>query len=329
MGWDTWLTVYPLVSHAESVSIKKTVSENRGGKIMKQEWSTPAARLTETLRLTDDWDESELRGNYVGFASDFRPTRYVECPFKTEGDLAALEYLFPFGASRDEEEIKKDYDEKRALADEFGVPLLAQVDSGMDWLLWLFPAEEQIYRVNDEPSFIKKILEAINGAKFERLKYILKLGVDGVIRRGWYETADFWSPAILREFARPQLEREIKATHEAGSVFIYTIDTGVKPIADDLASLGIDCLNGVDPVRNKMPAREIKKAFPETTLWGGLSGPFHFGADNPRAAEDAVRDAFAAYGKRRLILGMACSYRHYYPFENFLAAEEAWKKLRQ
>jgi hypothetical protein len=328
MGWDTWLTVPPIVSLGDGVSVNKTIKEDKGAKILRQEWITPSATLTEEIKLTDDWDVSELHGDYLGLMSDFRTPRYIEFPFKSKKDLPALYYIFPADISKDEKSIISYYQTQRKLADEFNYPLFVYLDSGMDWLMWLFPPDEQVYRAADEAGFIKHILDRINEAKYKRLELLLDLGVDGVIRRGWYESTDIWNPSLLRKFAYPALQKEIDAVHGAGKIFIYTLDTGAKAIAADINKLGIDCINGLDPVQGDMSVREIKEAFPNTTLWGGLSGPGDFGAASPDKAAEAVREVVSVYGRKRLILGMACSYRYYYPWENYLAAEKVWKQVR-
>jgi len=327
MGWDTHVRMNSTVTPI-GVSVKQTVGVKNGKRIMTQLWETPSATLVEELNFTENWDESELRGAYLGFESDFRTTRYIEYPFKNESDLNALRHIFPPDNPYDTEQLIESYKIKRALADEFGYPLFLYLDSGMDWLFWFYPLEEAVCRAIDEPEYIFKILGAINGAKKKRLELLLSLGVDGVIRRGWYECTDMWSPHLLNKFAWPAIAEEVRMTHEAGKVFVYTLDTGAKAIAADVAALGIDCVLGLDPVRGDMTVREIRDALPDVTLWGGLSGPGHFGADSPETAARAVEEAMSVYGKKRLILGMAASYRHYYPWENYLAAEEAWKRLR-
>ena len=328
MGWDTVVRTGAFVTPRE-VTVRRTIEEYGGKKILRQTWETPAAVLREALNFTGDWDRSELGGDYLALSSDFRTPRYIEYPFNNAADIEALNYIFPENNPEDMKKIEDDYQTQRGLADGFGCPLFLYLDAGMDWITWLYPITEGVCRAVDEPQNIARILEIINDAKYKRLMRLLELGVDGVIRRGWYECTDIWSPELLRRFAWPALVREIETVHDAGKLFAYTIDTGVKHIAPDLAKMGIDCFNGLDPVRGDMTVAETRAAFPDACLWGGFSGPGHFGAESPDMAARAAEEAMAAYGGRGLILGMAASYRHYYPWENFLAAENVWKRLRQ
>ena len=327
-GWDTCLSIGAQARPSSEVTVAKSILEENGAKILSQTWTTPAATLRETIKLTDDWDRRELERPYLWLLSDFRTARYIEYPFKNEQDLEALRYIFPMESKTDADYMAKSYAEQRALADEFGYPLFLYLDAGMDWLMWLYPPEEQVYRAMDQPEYIERLLDHINSVKLKRLEIALALGIDGVIRRGWYESTDIWSPELLRRFALPALEKEIDIVHEAGKVYIYTIVTGIKGIATDLSRLNFDCIHGPDPVLGDMSVKEVHEAFRGKTLWGGLSAPGHFGATFSELAAKAVEDAISICGKTRLILGMAASYRHYFPWENYVAAEKAWLKFR-
>lgn len=327
-GWDTYLSISPSVTPAENVIIDKIIEPEGDNRFIRQTWNTPSGEITEKLKVTDDWDELRDGRPYLQFMSDFRTSRYMEFPFKDMKDLDALEYLFPVDNPADTKAIIEEYKSKRQLADEFSVPLFTYFDAGMDWLVWLFPPEAAILRIVEDPEFMHKLLSHINKAKHKRLELLLKLGIDGVMRRGWYESTDLWSPAIFREFAKPALEKEIEMTHDAGIPYIYIMDTGITPLLPDLASLRFDCLLGVDPDIGRQDMRLLRQSLPGKAIWGGFSGPGHFGADTPEKAAKAVENAIEICGKRGLILGMAVSFRYYWPWENFEAAESAWKRLR-
>ena len=352
-GWDTYLTVFPTMTPAADVQINKSIEKTSAGQILKQTWKTPAGDIHEQLSATDDWEELHGRclsqsavinwekrkdtdvlygpdgiPRYLQFVSDYRTPRYVEFPFKDLKDLESLDYLFPLDNPADTAKIVQEYQEKRKLADEFNVPLFTYLDAGMDWLIWLYPADEAVLRVVDDPEYVRKLLGHINQAKCNRLKLLLDLGIDGIQRRGWYESVDFWSPQIFREFAKPELETEIEMAHRAGKPFCYIMVTGIMPLLPELASLPFDCLLGPDPVVGGQDFRQIREALPGKTIWGGFSGTGHFINGTPEDAARAVADAIAICGKERFILGMEVSFRSYFKWENFVAAEQAWKMLR-
>lgn len=327
-GLDSYTYAYGSVTPTSDVKIDMNIVTEGDTQYMYQSWKTPAGEITEKLKVTDDWDELQWKPAYMHFNSDFRTPRYVEFPFKTMKDLDTLEYLFPIENPADTEEITRTYYEKRKIADEFNFPVFVYFDAGMDWLMWLFPVEEFVTRVIAEPEFVTRLLNHINKAKHARLELLLKLGVDGIVRRGWYESTDVWSPAIFRQYAKPVLEKEIEMVHSYGKVYTYLMVTGINPLLPDLDSLKFDCIFGPEPALGGQDLQQIHDALPGKAFWGGISGPEHFGADTPVAAEKAVERVISIYGKKGLILGMGATYRHYWPYENYLAAEKAWRRLR-
>ena len=59
-----------------------------------------------------------------------------------------------------------------------------------------------------------------------------------------------------------------------------------------------------------------------------VSGPMHLGEGTQEVARQAVRDAFATFGKRGLILSAVHSIRAHWPWENALATFDEWRRLR-
>lgn len=53
--------------------------------------------------------------------------------------------------------------------------------------------------------------------------------MDIIWRNGFYETADFYSPAMLDRFLGERLRREADAARAAGMLTNYTVHTGIMP----------------------------------------------------------------------------------------------------
>lgn len=324
-GWDTYLQITPTVSPAAGVRTSLRYDESGSGQVLRQVWDAPTGRITEVLRVTDDWPEIQRRTSNLPFRDDFRTPRYVEYPFKQARDFDAIEHLFPIDNPSDEASLVAEHREKRALSDEFGVPLFAYMDAGMDWLLWLFPAEEAVLRVVENPELVERLLSQINCAKLRRLERLLDLGIDGVIRRGWYESTDLWSPDVFRRDAKPFIEREIGAVHGAGIPYVYIMVTGIMPLLGDLASMPFDCLCGAEPVLGGLDLATIRSSLPGKSIWGGLSGPEDLGRGTPRSVERSVDRAISVFGKTGFILGMGVGFRCDWPWANMEALEKAWR----
>jgi len=325
-GWDTYLALAAEVTPAPEVTTETRFEERDGRRVLHQIWHTPAGDLEERLWATEDWLQ-ELPAR-CPLGDDFRPSRYLEPPFKTREDLACLPYIFPLENAADRERMAASHQEARELAEEFQVALVASPHGGLDWLILLFKPQAIVMRALEEPEFVRDLMAPINAAYRQRLELALELGADAVLRRGWYESTDFWSPKLYADLAKPALLAEVELAHAAGVPVIYLMDSGVMPLLDELASVPFDCLLGVDPATSPQDLREIRRRLPGKALWGGISGPLHLGRGTPAQVEAAVERAFADCGREGFLLGPGVGIRHDWPTENLEACERAWKRLR-
>jgi len=329
-GWDTTTEMWCSIRPAPSVHGELFHEQDERGPVLRQVWHTPAGDTTERLRATEDWPEAQAATQPVGLLHDFRPSRYLEVPFKSTDDLAALPYLFPIDLTpEDRDGFVHAYQSARALADEFNVAVFADMRPGLDWLVWLFPAQEAVLRTLDSPELIEPLLAHIGEAYRRRFEILFELGVDGIIRSGWYESASLWSPDLFRRYVVPALEWEIAAAKASGAAFVYLMDSGVTPLLPDLDRLGLDCLAGIDPATaGGVDLTDIRRQLPGKAIWGGISGPLHLGRARPEEVESAVERAFAACGKAGFILGPVVGFRYNWPWENLEACDRAWRRLR-
>jgi uroporphyrinogen-III decarboxylase len=328
--WDARVEVGTSVTPLPEVHVEVRYETLNDQPILHQVWHTPAGTVEERLRVTEDWPRGERNADTpVGFYDDFRTSRYIEFPFKSASDLATVPFLFPVENARDLDGLASAHRDAKALAEEFQVPLFAYHSAGMDWLIWLYPLEEIILRARTDPAMVHSLLDQINSAYRSRLEAVLQLGVDGVCRRGWYESADLWSPRDFAAFARGPLAEDIRAVHAAGGVLIYLMDTGVAPLLGELGALGFDCLFGVDPLIGRVDLREVRRALPGKSLWGGISATLHIGLGTPAETERAVERAFESCGRVGFVLGPLEGLRHNWPWENIVAFERAWRRLRK
>ena len=328
--WDARVEVGTLVSPLPEVQVEVRYETLDDQPVLHQNWHTPTGTVEERLRVTDDWPRRDRNTDSpVGFYDDFRTSRYIEFPFKSASDLATVPFLFPVDNARDIDRMRSAHERARALADEFRVPLFAYHSAGMDWLLWLFPAEEMILRAGQDPAMVHSLLDQINSAHSKRVEVMLELGLDAVSRRGWHESADLWSQRDFAEFARGPLTEDILKTHAAGCALNYLMDSGVVPLLGELAALDFDCLFGVDPATRPVDLRQVRKALPGKSLWGGISATQHIRRGTPAETERAVEQAFESCGRVGFVLGPLEAIRHNWPWENIEACERAWRRLRE
>ena len=128
------------------------------------------------------------------------------------------------------------------------------------------------------------------------------------------------SPAMYRRFALPVHAGMIQRLHAdgAGAVLMHVCGD-IRPIIPDLVATGLDVLDLDTPV----PLDEARAlAGPATGLRGNLSPTALFRA-GPADAGTMARQAIAASGGRRFVLGTGCEVPAGTPIENVIAMVDA------
>jgi uroporphyrinogen decarboxylase len=116
-----------------------------------------------------------------------------------------------------------------------------------------------------------ELLEMIAAWNRARMHALLDLGIDLYIKRIFYESTDFWSPGLYREFLLPILKADADLAHQAGAKLGGMMTTGTLPLVDLLTEAGLDAIMGVDPQVTDL--EELKcKADGRLALWGGING---------------------------------------------------------
>jgi hypothetical protein len=160
------------------------------------------------------------------------------------------------------------------------------------------------------------------------MEAVLAEGIDLFVRRGWYESTDFWSPALFEHLVLPHLAAEARLAHEAGARFGYIMTSGVMPLLPLIRESGIDVVIGVDPIEGKgtdMPLLK-KRLAGRVALWGGVNGFLTVELGSEQDVTAAVREALAALGPEGFILSPVDNVRESSPavWRNVRALIRAW-----
>jgi hypothetical protein len=238
--------------------------------VLHKEYHTPAGTLTTLVRRTDDWPH----GNSVPFMDDYQIPRAIKPLVASRADLAVLRTLLLPPSSHEIAAFRAEVERARAFSARRGILIASGWGVGADMASWLCGLQNLMLLVMDDPGFVEELLEVIGTWNEQRMRVILESGVDLYIRRGWYESAQFWSPKLYRRFLLPQLQRETKLAHEHGVPFGYNMTTGLLPMLDNLLETGIDVLLGLDPIQQGAdPLRAARDRLGgRVCLWGGVNG---------------------------------------------------------
>jgi hypothetical protein len=190
-------------------------------------------------------------------------------------------------------------------------------------------AEQICMMVIDNPELVDGFLELEHRCSLRLMEIAAKAGIDIIRRNGFYETGDFYSPAMLERFLGRRLRAEVEAIHAGGALASYTVHSGIMPMLDYLAGIDFDCITDLDTGFENIDAHAVNAKLGDSkSFWTGPSNTFHMYAKDPEEVRQAVRDAFAAFGKTGLLIAAVSSTHPMMPWENTLAMVEEWRKLR-
>jgi len=295
------------------------------GGVLHKVYSTPSGELRASVRYNELWPH----GQDIPLYSDFNIGHYVKPWLQTEADLACLKHIQRLHDTADAlERAQANVRAGKALAARYGLATIAHVGAGLTGALQIFGAQDLCLKVADQPELVDAYLDHEHRINLRTIEVLGDLGVDIIRRNGFYETADFYGPAMLERFLGPRLRREAATAHQAGMLMSYTVHTGVMPILDYLAHLGMDSLFGIDIAFKGVDLPAVRDRLAATTsFWIGPSSTFHLW-QGPDATRQAVRQVFEVFGKRGIILSPCVSAHSIMPWESTLAMLDEWRKLR-
>ena len=284
------LDAYAHVGHLEhslhpEAECRQWVEQEGDARCFCRRIDTPKGPLTGRVRQKHGWP---AEGRFP-LLDDWLVSRAEEVLVKPEQDLEKAAYLF--GPFRDEsiDLLAQQAREARKVANKHG---LLQVGGfkgsigpgrhtdvgvmGCDAMAWLSGFEQIMVLSMTRPDLIQAYADMIHRWNARQIEIYLDVtDADLILRRGWYETTEFWTPAAYRQIIAPTIRKESQLVHQAGRKYGYIITSAFLPILDDILDAGIDVLVGLDPAEGKgtdLGAVKRKFAGRKKALWGGVSG---------------------------------------------------------
>ncbi len=132
------------------------------------------------------------------------------------------------------------------------------------------------------PGFVHDLLEEICAFLLRSIDlYSQELEIEAIWLSDDYGSQQslLISPTQWREFVRPRLRRVVEAVHAQGWKFVLHSDGAVSEIVPDIAAMGVDVLNPVQP--ECVDLRRLKEQWgTDLAFWGGYGtqGSLVFGS---------------------------------------------------
>jgi len=258
-----------------------------------KEYITPAGSLSVRVSQTDDWPY----GDHVPFLDDFIIPRARKPLITSPVDLEGLRYLLMPPTEDAIQEFQEATRRAKVFVREHDLLVSGGMGVGADMASWLCGLQDLIYLTVDAPAFVEELMRLIAAWNLGRMEIVLDAGIDMWVRRGWYESCDFWSPRLYQRFILPFLKQEVELAHSYGVRFGYIMTTGFMPLLNMILEAKVDVLIGVDPVMGDVDLRVMKeKTGGRMCLWGGVNGPITVEKDGPEEVRKAVKKALDILG---------------------------------
>jgi hypothetical protein len=344
MGLDAMLFIPPLERHERldhpdlrglpirfrpevATSEWKEKSPEQPYPILHKRYETPAGILETAVQQTEDWPH----GDRIPFVDDYQTARSLKGLVEDAHDLEALQYLLTPPQAPDIELFRQRARQALAFTQQKGLLSCGGWGVGADMVGWLCGLEKMVYLAVDEPDFLRSLLEMIANWNRQRMAVILESGVDLCVRRGWYESCQFWSPALYRRFLLPHLKRDVEMTHQAGAKFGYIVTTATTPLLDLYVDAGIDVLIGVDPVpaaQNNLQTMR-QKLQGKVCVWGGVNAAHTVELGTAEEVRTSVQEAIKNLGPDGFILSPVDNITEDHPktWANLQVLIDTWQQL--
>ncbi|MFA6108318.1 MAG: uroporphyrinogen decarboxylase family protein [Candidatus Latescibacterota bacterium] len=329
LGLDTAITVSPSLVSQRQIEIREW-QENPVGEacpMLHREYHTPQGVLRQVVRRTED------HPGRIHLFSDHNvpPGRSLTYLVEDERDLDALAWVLRPPAGDELDRFRREVEEYRPFCREHGILLSGYLEGVGDPLIWLSGVERAVLAAVDQPAFMARYAEIVSAWDRARLQLMLDAGVELIVRRGWYESTDFWSPSLYRQLLQEPLRREIELAHQAGALFTYVMNSGAMPLLGSFRELGFDVLSNLDPLVTGTDLEILKQRLGDrVTLCGGVNNNLVLELGTPAEVRAAVAEAVARLapgGGFILAPGDSILSTTETAIRNFHLLVEAWKEL--
>ena len=140
---------------------------------------------------------------------------------------------------------------------------------------------------------------------------------------GGYDLADnrgpIYGPRVFRELVLPRIRRMTDRARQLGLIYLFRTDGKLWNIGREFfVDSGIHAYGEID-IDAGMDLVEVRRLYPQVTLWGGIACGTLLQHGRPEAIRAEVRRVIHGVGPRGLIFGSSNSILHGTPVKNVLA----------
>ncbi|MEW6358293.1 MAG: uroporphyrinogen decarboxylase family protein [Planctomycetota bacterium] len=333
LGADTAIVVNPPLYAGNGLQTKQWKEEPPGERypLLFKEYITPRGSLRQVVRKTEDYPDA------ISLFSDHNVPagRSKEYLIQKEEDLDKLPYILSPPAGKDLDHFYQNAKRARTFCEESQIFMSGYSAGVGDSVIHLSGVEPVLTAALENPAFLKRYVEIVSDWSLKRTEIWIEAGVDLIVRRGWYESTDFWSPALYRQFLFEPLKKEVDLAHQAGVKFTYVMNSGAMPLLDIFKEIAFDIYSNIDPLTPGTDLARIKSTIgDQIALCGGVNNNLVMEKGTEAEVEAAVADAMRILSPNSgFILAPGDSLDFFGTAEettkrNFHKMIEVWRRLR-
>lgn len=265
-----------------------------------KEYRTAKGTLRQVVAKTEDYENDYFsRGrDSLDMFSDYHVPAHRSRQYlvEKEADLDSLACLLRPLNGKALEAYREKARRARQFCDQHQLTLAVYQLGVGDPIVWMSGVERTLQMAMEEKDLFGRYVDLVARWQREVLAIALEAGARHVVRRGIYESTDFWSPSLFQEFLFEPLRRETAMAHEAGAVVGYAMLSGYMPLLDMIRKAGLDMLTNLDPVAHGTDIRAIRSALGDTVaLCGGVNNYLVLEKGTENDVRRAVREALAVF----------------------------------
>jgi len=331
LGLDTGIRLSVPWSFPEDVKVKEWREEGADGNgtLLHKEYVTPRGTLEQVVRKTEDYP----RGPVPLFSDHLVPSaRSKKHLVSTEEDIEKLECLFQGPSATAIDRFRREAKPAREFCDEHQIVLSASSRGVGDPVIWMSGVENALIMAMTEKDAFRRYVEIVSDRQLRVSEAAIDAGVDFIVRRGWYESTDFWSPDLYREFFLGPLAKQVTLAHQAGVRLTYIMNSGAMPLLGFFKEIGFDVYSNIDPMAAGTDLAKIKREVgDQIALCGGLNNNLVIERGTEGEVEAAVAQAMETLAPGSgfiLAPGDALLSTDEITKRNFYKMIETWRSLR-
>lgn len=261
--------------------------------VMVRAYETPAGPLRHAVRRTrDEGSGWPVQPDCVPIIEDYNIPRAVKHAVARPEDIDAIGHLYAPPGEPEKSWFARRMEAMQSHPSRREYFLQAWTAFGMDAAVWFTGTEGAVMLAMDDPAAFERLMQIIHQADYARSELAAACdAVDMICMRGWYSSTDFWSPTLFDRYVLPSVEQIAGLAHRHGKKFAYVVTTGIEYLGERLIGAGVDCLYFIDPLLDRVTAREAAERFGgRITMVGGLNSQT-LQSKNPEEIRNAVHDA--------------------------------------